>query len=177
MVNQHPSTTTSPPISLEFSSHYGGYSGFIGQQAKNILPYSPNMHYVYCAIICKCERLGIHCDFHPILSPNSDSCDSILSQISALLCVVRLAVFVQCTGGNEKPLPTGNRTVGWISDMSEILVAPREGISSKALHRMRSSRTVWVDTLLKSHGNHTEITQRMPGLTGFHTNQTPKQTD
>ncbi len=94
------------------SAYLGGILVWWLSYTLLLLGGSLGSHYVYCAIICKCERLGIHCDFHPILSPNSDSCDSILSQISALLCVVRLAVFVQCTGGNEKPLPTGNRTVG-----------------------------------------------------------------
>ncbi len=56
----------SPPISLELSSHHmgGGYSGiglflssepFPGQHANNVLPYSPNTHYVYRANISKCE--------------------------------------------------------------------------------------------------------------------------
>ncbi len=42
--------------------------------------------------------------FSSDFEPNSDSCDSFFEsgRISALSCVVCRAVFVQCTGGNEK---------------------------------------------------------------------------
>ncbi len=71
--------------------------------------------------------------FSSDFEPNSDSCDSFLSRAEFQLCRASFAVQCLCSVQGEtrsdKPLPTGNRTVRWISDMSEILVAPREGIA------------------------------------------------
>ncbi len=71
--------------------------------------------------------------FSSDLKPNSDSCDCFLSRAEFQLCralfVVQCSCSVQGETRSDKSLPTGNRTVGWISDMSEILVAPREGIT------------------------------------------------
>ncbi len=70
--------------------------------------------------------------FSSDFEPNSDSCDSFLSRAEFQLCRASFAVQCSCSVQGEtrsdKSLPT-NRTVGWISDMSEILVAPGEGIA------------------------------------------------
>ncbi len=49
--------------------------------------------------------------FSSDFEPNSDSCDSFFEsgRISALSCIVCRAVFVQCTGGNEKQLASPDR--------------------------------------------------------------------
>ncbi len=115
------------------------------------------------AVLIRAYTVWFSSDFEP----NSDSCDCFLSRAEFQLCrasfVVQCSFSVQGETRSDKSLPTGNRTVGWISDMSEILVAPREGIAQlkqsyepTALNsvlfpslRLRGNSTLTISSLLQ----------------------------